>query len=84
MRIGFFLREALRAMRRSAAPTFAALITVLVTMLVLGVFIPIVQATDSTANSVAQPGPGRGLHEDHRDRRGRGAGTQGADSRCRT
>jgi cell division transport system permease protein len=52
MRIGFFLREALRAMRRSAAPSFAALITVLVTMLVLGVFIPIVQAADSTANSV--------------------------------
>ncbi|HWE32134.1 MAG TPA: permease-like cell division protein FtsX [Solirubrobacteraceae bacterium] len=52
MRVGFFLREALRAMRRSAAPSFAALITVLVTMLVLGVFIPIVQAADSTANSV--------------------------------
>ncbi len=52
MRLGFFLREALRAMRRSAAPSFAALITVLVTMLVLGVFIPIVQAADSTASSV--------------------------------
>ena len=52
MRIGFFLREALRAMRRSAAPSFAALATVLVTMLVLGVFIPIVQATNGAANSV--------------------------------
>jgi cell division transport system permease protein len=52
MRIGFFLREALRAMRRSAAPTFAALATVLVTLLVLGVFIPIVQATNGAANSV--------------------------------
>src|SRR4029077_15482886 len=52
MRIGFFLREAVRAARRSAAPSFAALATVLVTMLVLGVFIPIVQATTGAANEV--------------------------------
>ncbi len=39
-------------MRRSAAPSFAALATVLVTLLVLGVFIPIVQATNGAANSV--------------------------------
>ena len=52
MRFGFFLREAMRSMRRSAAPSFAALATVLVTMLVLGVFIPIVQATNGAANSV--------------------------------
>src|SRR6201992_841026 len=52
MRLGFFLREALRAMRRSAAPSFAALATVLVTLLVLGVFIPIVQAANGTADSV--------------------------------
>jgi cell division transport system permease protein len=52
MRFGFFLREAIRAMRRNAAPSFAALATVLVTMLVLGVFIPIVQATNGAANSV--------------------------------
>jgi cell division transport system permease protein len=52
MKIGFFVREASRAMRRNAAPSFAALATVLVTMLVLGVFIPIVQATNGAANSV--------------------------------
>jgi cell division transport system permease protein len=52
MRIGFFVREAIRATRRSAAPSFAALATVLVTMIVLGVFIPIVQATNGAANSV--------------------------------
>jgi cell division transport system permease protein len=52
MRMGFFLREAMRSMRRSAAPSFAALATVLVTMLVLGVFIPIVQATNGAADSV--------------------------------
>jgi cell division transport system permease protein len=52
MRLGFFLREAVRATRRSAAPSFAALATVLVTLLVLGVFIPIVQATNGAAASV--------------------------------
>jgi cell division transport system permease protein len=52
MKVGFFLKEAIRSMRRSAAPSFAALATVLVTMLVLGVFIPIVQATNGAANSV--------------------------------
>jgi cell division transport system permease protein len=52
VRFGFFLREALRSMRRNAAPSFAALATVLVTMLVLGVFIPIVQATNGAAASV--------------------------------
>jgi cell division transport system permease protein len=52
MNIGFFLREALRGLRRSSAPALAALLTVLLTALVLGVFIPIVQATTGTANEV--------------------------------
>src|SRR5437879_6133431 len=52
MRLGFFLREALRAMRRNAAPSFAALATVLVTMLVVGVFIPAVEVTNGAANNV--------------------------------
>ena len=52
MKIGFFLREALRGMTRNAVPSFAALASVLVTLLVLGVFIPIVQATTGAANEV--------------------------------
>jgi len=52
MRWGFFTREALRSMGRNAAPSFAAMATVLVTLLVLGVFIPIVQATTGAANDV--------------------------------
>jgi cell division transport system permease protein len=52
MRLGFFLREALRGLRRSSAPALAALLTVLLTAVVLGVFIPIVQATTGTANEV--------------------------------
>jgi cell division transport system permease protein len=52
MRLGFFLKEALRAMRRNAAPSFAALAAIVVTMVVVGVFIPIVQATQGSANGV--------------------------------
>ena len=52
MKIGFFLREALRSLTRNAVPSFAALASVLVTLLVLGVFIPIVQATTGAANEV--------------------------------
>jgi cell division transport system permease protein len=52
MRPVFFLREALRGLRRSSAPALAAMLTVLLTALVLGVFIPIVQATTGTANEV--------------------------------
>jgi cell division transport system permease protein len=52
VRFGFFLREALRALRRNAVPSFAAVATVLVTVLVLGVFIPVVQATTGAANKI--------------------------------
>jgi cell division transport system permease protein len=52
VRPGFFLREALRALKRNAVPSFAAVATVLVTVLVLGVFIPVVQATTGAANKV--------------------------------
>jgi cell division transport system permease protein len=52
MTVGFFLREALRALKRNAVPSFAALATVLVTVLLLGVFIPMVQATTGAANEV--------------------------------
>lgn len=52
MRVTFFLREATRSLRRNAVPSFAAMASVLVTMLVLGVFIPMVQATTGAANDV--------------------------------
>lgn len=52
MKAGFFIREALRSLGRNAVPSFAALASVLVTLLVLGVFIPIVQATTGAANEV--------------------------------
>jgi len=52
MRLGFFLREATRSLQRNAVPSFAAMASVLVTMLVLGVFIPIVQATTGAADEI--------------------------------
>ena len=52
MSFGFFLREAIRALKRNAVPSFAALATTLVTVLLLGVFIPMVQATTGAANEV--------------------------------
>lgn len=52
MKVGFFLKEAMRSLKRNAAPSTAAVLTVLITALVLGVFIPIVQATTGTANSI--------------------------------
>ncbi|HEX4733235.1 MAG TPA: permease-like cell division protein FtsX [Thermoleophilaceae bacterium] len=52
MRPGFFLKEAMRSLKRNAAPSTAAVLTILMTALVLGVFIPIVQATTGTANSI--------------------------------
>jgi cell division transport system permease protein len=52
MRLGFFLKESMRSMRRNPIPSFAAMASVLVTLLVLGVFIPVVQATTGAANDV--------------------------------
>lgn len=54
MRPAFFLKEAFRSISRNAIPSFAAMASVLVTVLVLGVFIPVVQATTGAANDVRQ------------------------------
>jgi len=52
VRPGFFVKEAMRSIKRNAVPSFAAMASVLVTVLVLGVFIPVVQATTGAANEV--------------------------------
>jgi cell division transport system permease protein len=52
MSLGFFFREALRSMKRNAVPSFAAMAAVVVTVLVLGIFIPVVQTTTGAANEV--------------------------------
>jgi cell division transport system permease protein len=53
MHFSFFIREAMRSIRRNPIPSFAAMATVLVTLLVLGVFIPIVQAASGAADTVS-------------------------------
>ncbi|HWI72412.1 MAG TPA: permease-like cell division protein FtsX [Baekduia sp.] len=52
MKPAFFVKEAFRSISRNAIPSFAAMASVLVTVLVLGVFIPVVQATTGAANEV--------------------------------
>jgi cell division transport system permease protein len=51
-RIGFFFVEGLRALRRSAAPGIASIVTVAVTILLLGVLIPVLQATGGKTEDV--------------------------------
>ena len=52
MRLGFFLKEAFRALRRSAAPSIAAIVTIVVTVLLLGVLVPVLQTTQGKAEEV--------------------------------
>ena len=51
-RILFFIAEALRALRRSASPSLAAIVTVVMTTLLLGVFIPVIKASSTTTENV--------------------------------
>ncbi len=53
-RILFFIREALRALRRSAAPSLAAVVTIVVTVLLLGVLIPVLYSTQSKTEDVRE------------------------------
>lgn len=52
MNFRFFTGEALRTLRRNSAPSIAAFLTVMVTTLVLGVFIPITNIATGAANDV--------------------------------
>src|SRR5437764_3164937 len=51
-KLPFFLREAFRALRRNAAPSMAAIVTILVTTLLLGVLIPVLKASSETTSNV--------------------------------
>src|SRR5262245_8311642 len=51
-RVFFFIGEGFRALRRSAAPSLAAIVTVGVTVLLLGVLIPVLQTTNGKTNEV--------------------------------
>ncbi len=48
----FFISEAFRALRRSAAPSIAAIVTIVVTTLLLGVLVPVVLASNDKTQDV--------------------------------
>jgi cell division transport system permease protein len=48
----FFVSEAFRALRRSAAPSMAAIVTIVVTTLLLGVLVPVLKASEDKAQDV--------------------------------
>ncbi len=51
-RIVFFLQEAVRALRRNAAPSLAAVVTTVVTVVLLGVLIPVFQTAQGKSDEV--------------------------------
>jgi cell division transport system permease protein len=51
-RLFFFIGEGLRALRRTPAPGLAAIVTVTVTVVLLGVLIPVLQTTNDKSNEV--------------------------------
>jgi cell division transport system permease protein len=48
----FFIQEAFRALRRNGAPSMAAIVTTAVTVILLGVLIPVLQTAQSKSNEV--------------------------------
>jgi cell division transport system permease protein len=48
----FFLGEAYRALRRNAAPSLAAIVTIAVTVLLIGVLVPVLDASGSKTDDV--------------------------------
>jgi cell division transport system permease protein len=53
-RIGFFIKEGFRALRRNAAPSVAATVTTAITILVLGVLLPVFFFTQRTSEGVRE------------------------------
>ena len=51
-RLGFFIQEAFRALRRNGAPSMAAIVTTIVTVILLGVLIPVFQTTQAKSNEI--------------------------------
>jgi cell division transport system permease protein len=51
-RFFFFVQEALRALRRNAAPSIAAIVTTVTTVILLGVLIPVFQTTQAKSEEV--------------------------------
>jgi len=52
-RLFFFIQEAFRALRRNSAPSMAAIVTTVVTVILLGVLIPVLQTTQAKSNQIS-------------------------------
>ena len=52
-RFTFFVREAFRALRRNGAPSLAAIVTTVVTVILLGVLIPIFQTAQGKSDQIS-------------------------------
>jgi cell division transport system permease protein len=64
-RLIFFIKEAFRALRRNGAPSLAAIVTTVVTVILLGVLIPIFQTTQAKSDQVrSQLNNQYALHDD--------------------
>jgi cell division transport system permease protein len=53
-RFFFFTQEAFRALRRNGAPSMAAIVTTVTTVILLGVLIPVFQTTQAKSDSVRE------------------------------
>src|SRR6476619_2558812 len=53
-RLLFFTREAFRALRRNGAPSMAAIVTTVVTVVLLGVLVPVFQTTQAKSDQVRE------------------------------
>lgn len=53
-RLFFFIQEAFRALRRNAAPSMAAIVTTVTTVILLGVLIPVFQTAQAKSNQVRE------------------------------
>ncbi|MGB3100173.1 MAG: permease-like cell division protein FtsX [Solirubrobacterales bacterium] len=51
-RVSFFFSEAYRALRRNAAPSVAAIVTIAITVLLVGVLVPVLDASGAKTNDV--------------------------------
>jgi cell division transport system permease protein len=53
-RLFFFIQEAFRALRRNGAPSMAAIVTTVTTVILLGVLIPVFQTTQAKSDAVRE------------------------------
>ena len=67
-RIFFFIAEGLRALRRAGAPSAAAIVTVAVTMILIGVLVPVFQSTTDKTNDIRDQVGLRVFLDDARDK----------------